>query len=714
MGQTMFTKTMNLGFSLLSKVAVCLVLFYMIKPVSAIEARKPKISQADRIQLENKIHREHFYGDVKLLHSPYLMDIQFSADGSLLFSQAETLRLWRSDTGAYLGSIVGPARFSEFAQLNNSRWLVTVDHIDADEHGVYYGVPQNLPNLRVWDVTTGKCLAIHRLQIPVNAFKIWIPSLETVEESQTVYLILRFDEKTKSSETINHYQLLGFQGRKLLPACKLEFEDSIKDLHWIPKSGLLYVSNEYGVSGFDPVTKKILWDKRPADLAKQTKPVDELIVIDQPYHFSDSLRINSARQRWHLDMEEDRLGNEKMIWSKAANRVCYIERESVEINLFNAKTKKRVAPPTGTVNALSSLSVNNFSGSFDYNDVFVFQFKARDQIRRTFNTEVPKNSCAAISTDGKRLIVGEASGKATVWNLANHKKLFTLTGVSKKLLCIAADTSQNRIVAGDLNGVFWRWNYPSPSTATPEKIQRLIAERNGQQTELRLPDRLLIEDLTNSLCTLSPDGLLSLCFQAYSIKGLQVFPGKEEDLLPNPGGSLVINLEYERKFGEVIATQNAKKQKILTPAIGRFDVLIQIKSSPDGRFALLVFNTGQVTIVDLKTGTLESIIRTNDKEIVDVDYHPDQKTLLVASFRGAVTAWNTDTYMKTGSLQLYDARLDSLRSRVSDKGFDLVLGTRDTGLIVKRGVFLKSEQKPQRPASLSLPLGGPLSEDLRR
>jgi WD40 repeat protein len=708
----MFAKIMNVTFgpAFLSKVIICLLLFCITKPASAIEAQKPEISLADQIVLENKIHREEFYGDVKLLHSPYLMDVQFSADGSVLFSQAETLRLWRSDTGVYLGSIVGPARFSRFAQLNNSRWIVTVDHIDADDHGAYYGVPQNLPNLRIWDVITGKCLAIRRLDIPVNAFKIWIPSLATVEQNQTAYLILDYDEKTENYEWPRTHYLLGFQGQYLIPYCKLEFEDPIEDLLWVPQFGQLYVSNEYNVSGFDPVSKKILWEKKLADLEKITTPVDELIVIDQPYDISASLRIDSARQRWHLDMEEDRLGNEKMIWSKAANRVCYIERESVEINLFNAKTKKRVAPPTGTVNALSSLSANNFSGSFDYNDVFVFQFEAPDHIRRTFKTNVPKNSCVAISKDATTLLVGEASGKAYAWNLSNHKKLFTLTGVSKKLLCIAADTSQNRIVAGDLNGIFWRWNYPSPSTATPEKIQQLIAERNGQQTKSRLPDRRLIEDLTNSLCTLSPDGLLSLCFQAYSI-GLQLFPGKEEDLFPAPGSSLVINLEYERKFGEVIATQNAIKQKILTPAIGRDDVLIQIKSSPNGRFALLVFNTGQVTIVDLQTGTLESIIRTNDKEIVDVDYHSDQKTLLVASFRGGVTAWNTETFQKTGSLQLYDARLDSLRSRVTKKGFDIVLGTRDTGLIVKSSVFPESEQKPQQPTALNLPFGGPLPDE---
>ncbi|WP_417396037.1 hypothetical protein [Gimesia chilikensis] len=674
------------------KILVCLLLLLLSsKPASAAESQKTEISLADQILQENEIHREQFYGDVKLLHSPFPVDIQFSADGSVLFSLAETVRLWRSDTGAYLGSIAGPAKFRKFAQLYNSRWIVTVDHIDVDDHGSFYGVPRNLPNLRIWDVITGKCLSVRHLEIPVNAFKIWVPSLETAEGSQTAYLILQFNEKTELNEVHNHYQLLGFQGQRLIPYCKLELEYPIEDLLWVPQFGQLYVSNEYRVSGFDPVSKKILWEKKLADLEKITTPVDELVIIDQPIDIKKGIamrRGNSAMQRWYIFNDSIPV-DEKMIWSKAANRVCHILGESEEINLFNAKTKKRVVPATGMVNALSSISVDNFSGSFDYNDVFVFQFVAPDRMCRTFNTSVPKNSCVAISKDATTLLVGEASGTAYAWDLLNHKKIFTLTGVSKKLLCIAADTSQKRIVAGDINGVFWRWNLPTPSTRTPEKVQQLIAERNGKQTKSRLPDRLLIEDLTNSLCTLSPDGLVSLCFQAYSIKRLQVFPAEEEDLFPGPGSSLVANLENKRKFGEVITTENAKKYKILTPAIGRFDVLIQLKTSTNGRFALLVFNTGQVTIVDLQTGTLESIIQTIDKEIVDVNYHHDQKTLLVASYRGAVTAWNTDTYLKTGAIKLYDARLDSLISRVSKKGFDIVLGTRDTGLIVKYGLFQK-------------------------
>tara|TARA_R110002111_G_scaffold7432_1_gene29620 strand:+ start:11266 stop:13353 length:2088 start_codon:yes stop_codon:yes gene_type:complete len=685
----------HMDSSLLSKVSVFLLLFFMTKPVSAVEAQRPEISLADQILQAEQIHRESFYGDVKLLHSPFPVDVQFSADGSVLFSIAETVRLWQSDTGTYLGSIAGPAKFRRFAQLNNSRWIVTVDHINADEHGRYYGVPQNLPNLRVWDVITGKCLAVRRLKIPVNAIKIWIRTLVAVEQNQTAYLILDYNEDESEiaqalSGGTRHHQLLGFQGRNLIPARKFEFDHPIEDLIWVPQTKQLHVYSEYDVSGFDPVSKKILWKKRPPNLARQPKPVDELIVIDQPIDGTAMLRGNSAMQRWYI-FDDLVTSNEKMVWSKAANRVCHILGESEEINLFNAKTKKRVAPATGMVNALSSISANNFSGSFDNNDVFVFQFKARDHIRRTFYTKVPKNSCVAISTDATTLLVGESYGKAHVWSLSNHKKIFTLTGASKKLLCIAADTSQKRFVAGDINGVFWRWNLPTQSTATPEKIQTLIAERNGKQIKSRLPHRLSNEELTDTLCALSPDGSRSLHFQPFTKDIFPLFPTNGEDLLPLPGISLEVKFENQQIFGEVIATENARKQNILTPAIGRNDVLIQIKSSTNGRFALLVFSSGQVTIVDLQSGTLESIIQTNDKEIVDIGYHSDQKTLLVASYRGAVTAWNTDTYLKTGEIKLLDARLDSLRSRVTKKGFDLVLGTRDTGLIVKSGVFTISE-----------------------
>lgn len=674
----------QLNINVVSEFLVCLLLLMSIRSVPAVEAQKPEISLADLIQQENKIHREQFFGDLKLLHSPYAIDIQFSADGSVLFSLAETVRLWRSDTGAYLGSISGPAKFRRFTQLYNSRWIVTVDDIYADEDGSYYGVPHNLPNLRIWDVITGKCLSIRQLEMPVNTFKISVDSLEPIEQYQMVYLILNYMELTESRS-----QLLGFQGQKLIPDCKLEFENKIDSLTWVPQTRQLHINSGSNVSGFDPDSKMILWKKELADSVKPIKSVDELIAIDHPNSNNVWLRFDSALQRWHLEKQQGPFVKEKMIWSKAANRVCHIQGETEEINLFNAKTKKRVTLASGMVNALSPISANNFSGSFDYSDVFVFQFGKRDHIHRTFTTQVAQNSCVAISTDATTLVVGKTSGKGKVWSLSDRKVLFTLTGCQKELLCIAADTLNKRIVAGDNYGNFWRWNFPAQSTVTTEKVPQIIAEKLSNPIKSRFPGSQTHDELTNSLCTLSPDGMLSLYFRPFKFKFSPVFPTKKEDIIPDPGIFLIANLEYERKFGELIASDNAKKTNILAPAIGLDEILIQIKSSPDGRFATLVFSTGQVTVIDLQTETLESIIQTGDSEIVDVDFHPDKNTLLVASYRGTVTAWNTDTFLQTGKVQLYDARLENLSSRITKKGFDIVLGTRDTGLIVKRNVFKK-------------------------
>lgn len=797
----MIAKIMNFedDSDLLCKVSVFLLLCFMTKPVAAIEAQKPEISLADQILQENKIHREEFYGDVRLLHSPYPVDIQFSADGSVLFSIAETVRLWRSDTGTYLGSIAGPAKFRRFAQLNNSRWIVTLDDLEAvDERGLYWGVPQVLPNLRIWDVVTGKCLVVRRLEIPVNAIKIWIPTLETAEPFQTTYLILRYTDD-RSGSTAQHL-LIGFQGRNLTPVCRLELDYPSDSLIWDPYTNQIYINGEYWVSCFDPAANKILWSTTPGSVAEVTEPIDELIVINkqlrivegmlkeikplpgnkhssstifvsfnrnvndptfqewvlvdplssnniisrnlknilQPNRnqleidkhqtfiywthdfndqsiksiniFNNELTLNipwtyggaaaytrnkSLSQKWHLVRDDSRTVSSKIIYNQTTNIVCFIGGDSEEINLFNSRTGKRIASASGTVNAQSSISKNQFSTSLDWNEVSMFQFHEDARITRTFSTNVPENSCVALSADANSLLVGDSSGKGHVWNLANHKKIGTLTGVSKKLLCIAVDTSQKKFVAGDINGVFWRWNIPTQSTSTPEKKQRLSAERNGKQIKLSLQDVPLHYELTHSLCDLSSNALLSLCFQPRDLTDNGV------ELDSTPGLALAAKVIENPKLyylfkpshGEVIALENAMKKTILTPGVYHKSVLIQVKSSANGRFAILVFNTGQVTIVDIQTGTLESIIQTNDKEIVDVDYRPDQKTLLVASYRGAVTAWNTDTYLQTGSIKLFDARLDSLSSRVSDNGFDIVLGTRDTGLIVKHGAFRKADMK---------------------
>lgn len=813
----MFAKIMNLTFgsAFLSKVSVCLVLFCMTKSVSAIEARKPEISLADRIQLENKIHREKFYGDVRLLHTPYPIDVQFSSDGSVLFSLAETVRLWRSDTGEYLGSIAGPERFIDFAQLNNSRWIVTLDDRESFwERGLYSGVPQVLPRLRVWDVITGTCLGIRPLEIPANATSISVSTIETAEQYQTTYLILEYtDEKPNEDWPWGRTvcELQGFRGSNLIPVCRLKLENfqnrlesPIDHLTWDPHTRRLYIFGKSAIESFDPVSRKIEWTTIPGNFAKPVKRVNDVIVIDQPLPLNkrkhgkkkysstilvtlfpsreknlearnkfillewalvDPLSgkvmktgvINSSNLKpvdwqpekhnkealvyWLYDDNDDsvkainilknqllftfpwskngfsrtrlvstrpirdlyhdgnRAVNKKVIWSPAANRVCYIEGEEEAFDLFNPKTGKRVVISSGTVNALSSLSANHISATFDWNEVSVFHVESHDRVTRTFNKTAPENSCVAISADATTLLVGKDSGQAQVWNLADHKRTVALTGVSKKLLCIAADPSQQKIVAGDIEGTFWQWKYPGSSEVEP---QLLNPERNDKPEKLPHQKVRLDTELTVPLCSVSPNALLSLSFQPL-IDVSQSYLDNFDDQVVSPGLALVAYMNSDLRVGEVIAIENAKKQTILTPAVPHKSILIQIKSSSNGRFVILVFNTGQITIVDLQDGTLESIIQTGNHEIVDVDYHPDQKTLFAASYRGTVTAWNTETYLKTGSLQLYDARLNLLSSRVVKKGFDLVLGTQDTGLIVKRGAFPKSEQKPQRPASISLP-----------
>ncbi len=279
----MFTKTIYdyIYLSIVSKFLVMLCLLYITNPAIAVEARKPELSLAERILQQKNPQREQFYGDVKLLHSPNPMDVQFSEDGSVLFSQAETVRMWRSDNGAYLGSISGPVRFRKFAKLNNSRWIVTLDDIEeVYQRDGRFIIPQVIPQLRIWDVITGSCLGVRSLTIPVNTTKIWFPAIETAEQFQMTYVIVRIDDDNPDTQR----KLLGYHGQNLIPTFQLTLEDEFDSLTWDPQTRHLYLYGNYKVSCFDPASQKVVWTTARNFFDFTNVTIDQLMVIDQPLH----------------------------------------------------------------------------------------------------------------------------------------------------------------------------------------------------------------------------------------------------------------------------------------------------------------------------------------------------------------------------------------------------------------------------------------------
>ncbi|QDV48442.1 WD40 repeat domain-containing protein [Gimesia fumaroli] len=804
-----------LGFHFVSnitfKVSICLLLLLITKPVSAIEARKPEVSLADLILMEKKIHREQFYGDVRLLHSPNPMNILFSADGTVLFSLAETVRLWQSDTGEYLGSIAGPARFRQFALLNNSRWIVTIDDLEEPwlSNGLYI-IPQVVPHLRIWDVTKGTCLGIRRLKIPVNSTKIWFPAIETANQLQMTFLIVHYDDDSPNTQR----KLVGYHGRNLVPILEFALEDEFDSLTWDPHTRQLYLYNDYKFASYDPASNKIVWTSNRNIFNLTDIKIEQLIVIDQPLQFKEKMsghkklassilltfepeltqgfdkdillqwglvnplsgnpiksgfvtrnfrpidkqtnkgkaenliywfrddndhsiravnilknqlllkipcdhdevvstsRYKAGLQKWYLEREDYRAEADKILWSRAANRICSIRGLMEEIKLFDSSTGKPVASASGTVNALSNILAGRISASFDWNNISVFEFNADKNFMNIFNTKVLQNSCVALSSDASNLLVGETSGYAHLWNLPKHEKIATLAGGTNKLLGLGANTAQKIIISCDNTGTFRWWKLPTQLSEIQGRVQTLKAERNNKPTVPSLSFYKKLRSsyhLPNSLCDMSTDALHALSFKPFS----PLTESMDGELWLVPGDSLIAKINenpveggfasLEPKLGVIIFTEVGKNPKRLTPAVHEESILLQIKLSTDGRFALFVFDTGQVTIVNLQEGVLESIIQTNNREIVDVNYHHKRKTLLVASYRGTIRTWNSETFLKTGSLQIQDARLEFLSSRVAKIGFDLVLGTWDTGLIVKCGTFPKSEQKPQRPVGLTFP-----------
>ena len=825
---------------LLSLTAVCLLMSSGAHSAFAVEAKKPRPTLADTIQQQDRIPREQFYGEVKLMHAPNPMDVQFSEDGSVLFSQAETIRLWRSDTGAYLGSIAGPARFHMFSQLNHSHWLVTVDDSEADDQqGLFYSMPQLIPCLRVWDVHTGKCLAVRRLPIPINVERLWINSIATSADATWVLFESRFHKaitKEKKSEMDldsfdNDYCFLaGFQGSNLTPTCHLEFDElsNYRSLNYNAHNGKLLICGETELACFDPDSQKIIWTSSGYQQDLKHDEIKGIINLEQPFqmeltesgkkrtftpfivqfepnsHYEvppqdvdyskltllkwglidpstgkllhhdlvmretgpgnykapkaenlkfpgskdanklyawlydkqeqaikavdlveawrvaskpvrdrtftiRTARIAALGEKWNLERDDLRNEAEVQTWNSTSGRMCIVTGFTPEINLYDLSTGNTIAQPSGTVNALSRFTSGKLAASLDWNDVSVFDLKAKGSLQRTFNTKVLRNSCVALSVDASQLLVGEISGNAGVWDLSRRSKVFALEGGTEKLLRIAGNTTRNSLAALDMDGTLWRWQTPTVP-AKPGEMQLLRAH---SQEKPKRPEGYYNNEfdyrIPRSLCDLSSNTALYLAFRAYSIAEENNFG---ELNLGLPGTNLIARVSdgpgrlfsFEPKHGAVMELRAGQPQKQITPPVYHQSQLMQIRCTADGRFAMLVFDTGQILILNLEAGTLEAIIPTGLSEIMDVNYHPQQQTLLVACYRGTITAWNSDTFLRTGLLQLNDARLEHLASQPAKDGFDLVLGTWDTGLILKQGVFKKKDQKPTRLPALPFPV----------
>lgn len=825
--------------ALLNLSVASLLVLSAARPALAIEAKKPRPTLADTIQQQNRIPREQFYGTVKLMHAPYPMNVQFSEDGSVLFSQAETIRLWRSDDGTYLGSIAGPARFRKFAQLNHSRWLVTMDDIEEDfQHGWYYEMPQLIPCLRVWDVYTGKCLTVRHLRIPINVERLWIKAIATSTDSTWVLFESRFSKEKAEQEqesfldgsSKDYCYLAGFQGSELTPTCQLELDElsNYRHLHYHDHNGKLLIYGKTNLACFDPDSQKIIWSTSCHQLDLKRNGIKGVINLEQPFqmeltesgkqrsftpfivqfessprykvpvtgvdfskltllnwglidpsngkllHHDSVMRetgsenfqtskpenlkfpgpkyantlnawiydqqdhaikaidlvdawrkaaspvldrpstIREARrdaweEKWNLDLNNMRSGDYAQTWSSTAGRMCIIRGYTPEIDLYDLATGNTIAQPSGTVNALSRFSSGKLAASLDWNDVSVFDFKAQGALERTFNTKVIQNTCLALSQDASLLLVGEISGNAGVWDLSRRSRTCALEGGTEKLLHIAVNATSNRIAALDWDGTLWRWQTLTTHT-NPGEMQLLRAH---SQKKPKRPEEHYTEEfayrIPRSLCDLSANTVLYLAFRAYAAAEENNYG---ELKLNTPGTDLIAKVNegtgqyfhFEHKHGAVVELREGQPQKQFTPPVYYQSQLMQVRCTADGRFAMLVFDTGQILILNLKAGTLESIISTGLSEIMDVNYHPQQKTLLVACYRGTITAWNSDTFLQTGLLQLNDARLEHLASQPAAEGFDLVLGTWDTGLIVKQGVFKKKEQKPTRLPALPFPV----------
>jgi len=161
---------------------------------------------------------------IRCLHAPSPRSLSFSADGSVVVSQASSLRIWNAEDGVLMQSISGPTPFGHHVQLNAGRLIATVDDAQAfSDIGWSYEAASVLPLVRVWDVLSGRQLAAKALPLPANASSFRLSQLAVSSSSEGIlFVVVGYQD----GFTPYHPHVLGYR----VPTLQLLYDASLDQM----------------------------------------------------------------------------------------------------------------------------------------------------------------------------------------------------------------------------------------------------------------------------------------------------------------------------------------------------------------------------------------------------------------------------------------------------------------------------------------------------
>lgn len=390
-------------------------------------------------------------------------------------------------------------------------------------------------------------------------------------------------------------------------------------------------------------------------------------------------------------------GPNVMAWSEQANLIALTIQGDEAIHLFDTVTQRRSQIPAGTVTSIMRNSAKGLAVAYDSEQVMVTDFHAtKSQGIRPIKDKI---SGIALSADEKICAIG-IKGRIEFWDCSSQKRIAQIACSYEYLGALAFTDDDRSLIAIDIQGKVWKLARTDEQSWADVTAKKLTIIPEMGKDSLWPTDFERERLLPLKMIATAENGTTAAFFRPS--RGWHVDDRNEHlSVHGDPGRSIVGRCwsEFDNRYQVDEASPHtgvvagidlgSQKWNRITPAVKHDLQMSGIRMTQDGRYLSLIFETGQVIVVDQKSRLLFAHVHTERKEIAATELLSSGKYLLVACANGLLQLWDTDDNELLCTERVPDCRVTDIKAIMTDDRIDIAIATRNCGLVHRQFIRTK-------------------------